>query len=251
MKLQYISDIHFEFFQDKLFNIFYQKIYPVAEYLILAGDISTISSNTNNQYYIKFLKYCSENWKHIFIITGNHEYYNSTIEHVNNTINDICKDFYNIHFLNNSSIIIDNYKFIGSTLWSNIPNQYKYFAKQKLNDFIKIYDFNVDTYNNLNSSSVNFIKKEIENTNNLNIIIITHHVPSFDLIDQKYIDSDINYCFCNNLNELFNNNNIKCWIYGHTHTPLEKEINHIKFCCNPIGYIGENKFFKLNKYIEI
>ena len=47
------------------------------------------------------------------------------------------------------------------------------------------------------------------------------------------------YC---NMDELIetNGNKIKCWIYGHTHTPSNVIINGIPFLCNPIGYPNEN-----------
>ena len=48
-----------------------------------------------------------------------------------------------------------------------------------------------------------------------------------------------------------NNNNIKYWFYGHTHTPLEITHKKINFCCNPIGYPNENTINNFNKYVEI
>ena len=45
--------------------------------------------------------------------------------------------------------------------------------------------------------------------------------------------------------------NIKCWIYGHTHTPSNVIINEIPFLCNPIGYPNENVNVNFQKNIEI
>jgi len=42
---------------------------------------------------------------------------------------------------------------------------------------------------------------------------------------------------------------IKCWIYGHTHSPLNNLINNIPFLCNPIGYPGENSKINYNQSI--
>ena len=33
---------------------------------------------------------------------------------------------------------------------------------------------------------------------------------------------------------------IRAWIYGHTHTSDVREIDGVKFYCNPVGYKGEN-----------
>ena len=44
---------------------------------------------------------------------------------------------------------------------------------------------------------------------------------------------------------------IKCWIYGHTHTPSDVIKNGIPFLCNPIGYPDENKNLDFKKTITI
>ena len=46
-------------------------------------------------------------------------------------------------------------------------------------------------------------------------------------------------------------NKIKCWIYGHTHTPSTNIIHGIHFICNPIGYPNENKNIDFSKNIII
>jgi hypothetical protein len=42
-------------------------------------------------------------------------------------------------------------------------------------------------------------------------------------------------------------NKIKCWVYGHTHTPSNIIINGIPFLCNPIGYPNENEILNFEK----
>jgi len=44
---------------------------------------------------------------------------------------------------------------------------------------------------------------------------------------------------------------IKCWIYGHTHTPSNVIINGIPFLCNPIGYPDENSKIDFQTNITI
>ena len=48
-----------------------------------------------------------------------------------------------------------------------------------------------------------------------------------------------------------NKDKIKCWIYGHTHTPSNNIIHEIPFLSNPIGYPGENKNVNFNITIKI
>ena len=71
MRIQYISDIHLE--TRKQTAPFKSILEPVAEYLVLAGDIG----NPITPIYEEFLKYCSDNFVTVFYVLGNHEYYNS------------------------------------------------------------------------------------------------------------------------------------------------------------------------------
>ncbi len=66
-KFQLFSDIHLEF--SKTFF----KLPPLTNYLFLAGDIGKLSHLT----FKPFFDYCSNNWKEIFYVLGNHEYYSS------------------------------------------------------------------------------------------------------------------------------------------------------------------------------
>jgi predicted phosphodiesterase len=237
MKLRYVSDLHLELINPSLINKFIEQIVPNEnEVVVLAGDIG----NPYSQNYDIFIKYINKNFKKTFIITGNHEYYNNnkTIEETNNFLKDYFKQYSNISFLNNTFEYYEDYCFIGTTLWSNIKN-----PEYKINDTNAIKDLDYIKYNSYNQKCITFLEEAI--VNNYNTIIITHHVPSNDLIDTKYkISNMINYnqwfyCDLDNLIEV-NKDNIRCWIYGHTHTPSIKLINDIPFLCNPIGYINEN-----------
>ena len=89
-----------------------------------------------------------------------------------------------------------------------------------------------------------------------NSIVITHHMPSHTLIDKKYKTQDMqpyNQWFYCNMDKLIegNENTIKCWIYGHTHTPSCVMKNGIPFLCNPIGYPTENNSLDFQKTITI
>jgi len=63
----------------------------------------------------------------------------------------------------------------------------------------------------------------------------------------------IHNAFCSDLDELIESNkdNIKCWIYGHTHLPSINKIHGIPFLCNPIGYPNENKKIDFTTNIKL
>jgi predicted phosphodiesterase len=253
---QYISDIHLEHYKiDKIKNIIPKKISP---YLILCGDIGY-------PYKIEY-KYFLDNitniWDKIFIITGNHEYYQivnkyrnekpHSICEIDEYIENLCKKYNNIFFLNEKSYEINindkKYILIGTPLFSYIPNEYKYYIWGQINDFNYIYikkdnkikKITPDDYNEIYNNKIKWLENEINKYNKTEnkIIVITHYAPSEKCIDDKYkIHTEMNYAYYSNCEYLINN--LYCWIHGHTHSQKEIEINQIKILNNSIGYIDE------------
>ena len=246
MKLRYFSDLHLEFIPSNKMEKFLKRIYPnIDEILILSGDIG----NPYSQNYDIFMTFVSNNFKKVFIITGNHEYYNKdkNMEEINIYLTEYFTKFTNISFLNNSYEYYNNYCFIGTTLWSKITD-----LKYDINDVYNILDFNYEKYNDLHEKCVEFLNNCLEINNNC--IIITHHVPSYSLINEKYKTAEMspyNQWFCCDLDNLIqeNKDKIKCWFYGHTHTPSNIILKEIPFLCNSIGYPNENN--KTNFKISI
>ena len=246
MKLRYLSDLHLEFIKPNKIEEFIRKIPSgIDEICILAGDIG----NPYQLNYDIFMKVMSKNFKKTFIISGNHEYYNKTktLQETDEFMKKYFQKYNNISFLNNNYEIYNNYCFIGTTLWSKITN-----PLYKINDVYEIPHFDYIQYNRLNMLSVDFLENSLQNNNNC--IVITHHIPSNDLIDIKYKTKKMlpyNQWFYCNMDELIENNKnkIKCWIYGHTHTPSNIIINKIPFLCNPIGYPNENVNLNFNSTI--
>ena len=237
MKIRYLSDLHLEFIKPDKLGKFIGQISPgIDDICVLAGDIGI----PTHFHYDALMKYVSKNFKKTFVIAGNHEYYNKTktMDEINLHLEEYFKKYDNITFLNNSYEVYNGYCFVGSTLWSKIID-----VTYAINDITKIYDLDYIKYNKLNETCIKFLDETLDK--NENCIVITHHLPSESLIDSKYktdFMKNYNQWFYSNLDDLILNqkDKIKCWIYGHTHTPSNVKINDIPFLCNPIGYPNEN-----------
>jgi predicted MPP superfamily phosphohydrolase len=248
LRLRYFSDLHLEFIKPHKIEKFIKQIPSgIDEICILAGDIG----NPHQPNYDTFMKYISQNFKKTFVIPGNHEYYNKlkTIQETNNYMKDYFQRFKNISYLNNSYEHYEGSCFIGTTLWSKITN-----PEYKINDVYNIPNFDYNQYNQLHITSVDFLERAIDDSQNC--VVITHHVPSSSLIDVKYKTERMlpyNQWFYADMDELIRakGDKIKCWFYGHTHTPSNVVINGIPFLCNPIGYPGENNKIYFQSIIEI
>ncbi len=249
MKIRYISDIHLELIKPNKIKNYIQNIIQTDkdEICVLAGDIG----NPYSESYKVFLDHIAQTFKKTFIIAGNHEFYNNnkTIEETQLFMLDFFKQYSNITFLNNSVEIYNGYTFIGTTLWSKVLN-----PEHEINDVYSIKNLNYIKYNEFNKICRDFLNREIKLHDN--IIMITHHMPSYSLIDEKYKINNMNkfnQWFYSDMDKFIEDNKdkLKCWIYGHTHMPSNKMICNIPFICNPIGYINENTKNDYNKNIFI
>jgi predicted phosphodiesterase len=244
---QYISDIHLEFFDDDYIENVVKKNFIVnSEICILAGDIGNPYKNN----YMYFMSFVAEKFKKVFIIAGNHEYYNGNkILDVKNKIKNIILPFNNIEFLDNSFVDYNGYRWIGSTLWSNISK-----TQYITNDTKYIGGLTIELFNSMHNENVIFLEdclqKSIES--NIQTIVITHYLPISRLVNEKFLsypNNLYNQWYHANLDDLIKkyNTNIKVWIYGHTHVGSIQEHYDVKFICNPIGYENENKMLDWNK----
>jgi len=250
---QYFSDVHTEFYTKP--NQFEKlNITPMAPNLILAGDIGY----PTEKMYKLFLEYLSKKFEKIFLISGNHEYYNTKrtshsnwMTYVDNEIQTTIKNFKNIIYLQNQSYDLENTNItiFGGTFWSKI-NEHEN-VHHLISDYTCIPKFTMNTSDNLYSKSILSLEHELENKPTRDFIIISHHMPSYSLVDQRYKHTGYNSAFATDIkiNDICveNINQIKVWVYGHTH--ISNQCG--KFYCNPIGYIEEmyrsnpNKIFTL------
>ncbi len=239
----YLSDIHLEFYKR---TIPYGIDLKGGDILCLAGDIGYPESDI----YFTFLSYCSPLFKYIFIIAGNHEYYKTathphkTIQSTNERIIEACNHYHNVHFLSDSSFHIPEYNLnvIGTTLWTggepDLDDMYQY------NDFRKINGMGMPGHmERLHEMSLLFLKDTLQKYkhNNSTVLVLTHHLPSFQLIAPQYKDSGMNHLFATNLDYLFRDYTIHHWICGHSHYPMNKKIENTNVWMNPVGYPDENK----------
>jgi predicted phosphohydrolase len=253
MKIQYLSDLHLEFYRDSNIEKILEKYIDVddSDILLLLGDIDVWCVGWDKS---PIYNWFSENFKHTIYIPGNHEYYSGTYKLSKKKLNIKIKD--NVYILNNDYIDIEGVRFLGSTLWTNIKPQESYYILKGMVDYrkIKVDEYNdlgnkltIPFVNNLNDISKEFIFNNLSKDKN---IVLTHHLPSYSCINDYYKGSVLNSAFANSdLDNKIMNSNIDYWIYGHSHGEKEDlNLNGTILSCNQVGYPQENIGFN-KKYI--
>lgn len=215
MKIQYISDLHLESHNNRMFFEKY-PIQPCADYLVLAGDIIPLNQIDQINF---FLDHISQVFTKVFWIPGNHEFYGSNYQSYQSCNIPIRE---NVFLINNQSVLLEDYELICSTLWSNVDLNKRWFLQYHINDFkyIKYQKDYIDAldYNAFHIDALSFLERTLQNTNPSKTIIATHHCPIMLSIPEQENFSSV---YGSSLEELIIKYQPLYWIYGHTHTANE------------------------------
>jgi predicted phosphohydrolase len=252
MKIQYASDLHLEFPENKKF-LKRNPLLPGGDILLLAGDIVPFAEMDKHN---DFFSYISDTFKTTFWIPGNHEYYGSDISDRVGSFNEKIKD--NLFLLNNVSVIQEDLKIIFTTLWTSISLANQFEIKQRLSDFHAI-KFNrkgltSDHYNLLHEQCRSFLNEELSKAGTGKKVIVTHHVPTFMNYPEKYKGDNLNEAFAVEMHNDVLRSETDYWIFGHHHSNTHDfVIGSTKLITNQLGYVKyrECPDFETKKIITI
>ncbi len=265
MKFRIASDLHLEFRN----NYLDQYTLPTLEgdketILLLAGDIGLLGDPRT---YSSFMKHSSEQFKGIFWIAGNHEYYHTNIDmkNIRMAIDDLALPniYTDLHILEEEKIAI-----IGSTLWTSFNNgdpASVFIAQRGMSDFHVIesgitvqrlrptllraertIEFHKEEKNRI------FIDVNRYSAKGYKCIVVTHHQPSWQGIGEGFAGHSMNSAFVSNMDAEIEGYDIAYWIAGHTHNAKEYMIGETKVIVNPLGYPSErDAYFNSTLTIEV
>jgi predicted phosphohydrolase len=252
MNLQYCSDLHLEFPENKAL-LKAKPLIPVGDILLLAGDIVPFAVMEK---YNDFFDYVSDNFEFTYWIPGNHEYYYSDAAQRSGAFIENIRS--NVFLLNNQAIFHQNTRFLFSTLWSKIRPAYQFQIERGMSDFHVIkyngYRFSVDHFNQLHSDCMNFIQPQLEQPFAGKTIVVTHHMPTFMNYPPKFKGDILNEAFAVELTDLIVLSKPAYWIYGHLHGNIPPfKIGETKLIANQLGYVkyNEHTAFSTNVSIDL
>lgn len=217
MRIQYASDLHIEFQANRAW-LFGNGLSPSAEILILAGDIAYLGDRQlmHNEYF----DWLSANYKQVYIVHGNHEYYRGV------ELRDTLTDFEykirdNVRYINNKSVVIGDTELFFTTLWSRVPNAFIADIQNGMMDTRLICYKNAllfaGEFNELHKICVNWLDEALNTSKAKRKVVVTHHCPTTKDIFNGYIGSRLNCGFMVDMEDFINVHDIDYWIFGHTH----------------------------------
>jgi hypothetical protein len=265
--IQYASDLHLEFYANvpRDADFFRRLVIPApnANILVLAGDIGHAEAPITE----KFLEWCCSNWKYVIWVYGNHEYYNKkscekwrcvkpyTMAEKEQVGLDLQERLSNLRVLNTQSVVFPefpDYVFIGATLWTYITEEEMVNLGYHFSDFKYISvehtvaegykPFTPSHWAELNDRDTMYILDMLAHHTLVGppkkCIVITHHLPTFEMILDKYKYDNFNYGFASDYNYILDKPQIVAWICGHSHG--QKQIARGPCYLNARGYPNES-----------
>ena len=245
MKIQILSDLHVDFQQN--YGKFTNRCHPRADTLVIAGDVHPHKDgSTWNAVHEKFITTrLLPKWKNVILIPGNHEFYGGN---ANDEMFGRCmkvyenSDGHKVYYCNNHTIELEGVYFICSTLWSHIGFDRAYHVQHSMNDYRMVKGLTVDMINDIHIKNRQFLSDALQKIpKGKRCIIVTHHIPSFNLISQRWRSNDLNDAFSADMDTfiMMNSDKISYWVHGHSHDYCDQILDGVHFIRNPMGYPRE------------
>jgi hypothetical protein len=246
MFIRPVSDIHNEF---SVFNL------PVTDkdsksVLLLAGDIAVADRVESTL--IPFLDSVTDRFRDILYIPGNHEYYGTSILRGDDKLLGACRRYGNVHFMQKKSMVIDDFVFIGATLWTDFNRNNPMVmaeARDSMNDYNYIRTGTVkDPYlrklrpldvAGINADHKMFIRAELEKATHANMrkVVFTHHGMSLITRHPSYSIGNLDFAYYNTgCEDMIYDFEPELVVHGHSHFPADEMMGKTRFFSNPRGY---------------
>jgi predicted phosphodiesterase len=264
MKVAVCSDLHLEFGGIILRNT------DNADVLVLSGDICVAkdllelgSPMSKSEAIHDFFKNCSDEFKYVVYVAGNHEHYHGDFR---DTLRDLK---YNLHYLQNLYILdkekvtLDGVTFVGGTLWTDMNGEDPMTLQtigSMMNDFRcvknsnkkvsfrdadgnfheRVAKFSPEDAVEEHKKTVDYIRHVVEGKDDQKFVVVGHHAPSKLSTHPRYQhDTLMNGGYSSTLDFFIEAHpQIKLWTHGHTHEVFDYVLNQTRIVCNPRGYIG-------------
>ncbi len=248
MKLQVMSDLHLEFHpRPKKGDGTYAWEIPRtdADVIVLAGDIGSWKPAAR-----WVVRESSRLGKPIVYVTGNHEWYRDSLNHLSRMLEITSSADSRVYVLERGEAVIDGVRFLGATLWTdyalfgdaNIPKAIAT-AEAQMNDF-RLIAFQTQPYirftpwlaRRLHLETRGWLEERLAAPFAGPTVVVTHHASSNLGQPEHYRDGALAPAFASDLSALMNPCRVGLWVHGHTHYCSRYQANGVPIVTNQAGY---------------
>lgn len=236
MIFQYASDLHLSYRGNAGFVR--RTLAAAGDVLLLAGDVADIQ---DPERHAGFWDWCEDNFKLTVFVPGNHDYYGSWKD-----LNELKRPMRleirpNVLCCNNTTVTVGSLDILCSTLWSAILPEQADAAAVSMPDFREILvggkDFSVEDSVELHQAALSFLKNALETSRASDIVVVTHHLPTYRVVNPKYASINTSSAFASELGDWIEASRIVYWLYGHSHDSIEAMVGGTRLVSNQLGYL--------------
>ncbi|MBI2896581.1 MAG: metallophosphoesterase [Deltaproteobacteria bacterium] len=227
MKLLVTSDLHVEFHADGGRGLLDSLDTSGIDVLVVAGDLAT------GGLVGEALRALCVRFRQVVYVLGNHEYYHSSPEEVDERMRVLAERLQNLHWLDCSTAEIDGVRFAGATLWFEADPENRRWAHM-MSDFSAIAGFVPWVYEQ-NRRAEGFLAVQAPRSD----VVVTHHMPSNRSVAPPFVGNPLNRFFVADVEETVRRSGAALWVHGHTHVRCDYVCGKTRVLCNPHGYPDE------------
>jgi len=230
--------------------------------LVLPGDIWSSNRafeprNGNPDDY--WLKTVAERFKYVVLVLGNHDYWGTSLQH--GIKNAQLHGLPNVHVLEQSSVVLDQWKFLGGTLWTDY-NKGDGLVLGSCGAIMKADHDRIrfstrDAWRRLRTVDLFEVHRQTRHYIGHNatrdapgqkVMVVTHMAPSYQSVNELFRNAGeaiANFAYFSDLDRfiLERDDNIDLWVHGHMHLPSDYTIGKTRVLCNPKGYMNQQSFY--------
>lgn len=81
-----------------------------------------------------------------------------------------------------------------------------------------------------------FIQRAVDESDAENIVVVTHHLPTFSALEQRHAGDVLNAAYATELGNYIAESRISAWIYGHSHHPTDLMIGNTSLAIHSAMY---------------
>jgi predicted phosphohydrolase len=225
--------------------------------LVVAGDIWSDGNfyRKMNLTGLTWLQMLAPRFHSVVMVLGNHDYWGCKLDDEHNKVKKYIDDnnLKNCYMMENDTVVIENVKIVGSTLWTSFNNgnpltmmmgsgymqDYKYITKKDGQIYRKL--LTRDILEKYIRSKEYIFNNAVKDYPEQKLIVVTHMAPSELSVHAMYKnprDFESNFLYFSNLEVDVCYSEIDFWFHGHTHHPFNYFLGDCNVICNPRGYTG-------------
>ncbi|HEY4663896.1 MAG TPA: metallophosphoesterase [Comamonas sp.] len=272
MKLQLLSDLHLEV------HPHYQATPATdADVLVLAGDIGSYQAGSLLEGELFGLERFSPlpqfaGWPcPVLFVPGNHEYDMQDWDEAHVRLRRVC-DTLGIIWLERESVVIDQVRFAGTTLWTDFDAIALLDEQVQAGDMGRLLKLREKSFRAANFylqktggtrhgrpflaepmreqalTCQAWLRDALQQPFAGKTVVITHFAPSLQSSDPRYGLAPGTAGFCNALDDLLAHADL--WLHGHLHAPSDYQVQgkhadggnwRCRVVANPLGYARKNE----------